>query len=107
IRKRFGLDPTHIVCGMVGRLNWTRRSRYCYGLELAEAIKRVQRPDLSVLIVGDGSGRAVLEAAIPANLRSRVVFTGRLPSNEVAAAMNAMDIGFVTQTLDGLGSYRL
>ena len=30
-----------------------------------------------------------------------------MPHEEIADAINCMDIGFITQTLDGLGSYRL
>ena len=106
-RARFGLPEGHLVCGVVGSLAWAPRQRYCYGLELVETLRRLGRRDVSVLIVGDGDGRARLEAAVPAGLRGRVVFTGRLPEAEVVAAMNALDVGFVTQSLDELGSYRL
>lgn len=106
-RQRLGLAPEHLVCGVVGSLNWTARQSYGYGLELVEALKRVKRTDVSMLIVGDGNGRARLEALVPDALRPRIVFTGRLPQAEVVGAMTAMDIGFITQTLDGLGSYRL
>lgn len=106
-KQRYGLHPDHVVCGVVGSLKWTPRQAYCYGLELVEALKRVRRADLSLLIVGDGDGRSRLEAAVPEALRARVVFTGRLPEAEVVSAMNAMDVGFITQTLDGLGSFRL
>ena len=40
-------------------------------------------------------------------LRDRIVFTGRVPEDEVVDTLNAMDVGFITQTLDELGSYRL
>lgn len=107
IRKRFGIAPGHIVCGVVGSMTWVARQNYCYGLELVEAALRVTRPDVSFLLVGDGDGRVRLESKVPETLRSRVVFTGRLPENQVVQAMNAMDIGFITQTLDRLGSFRL
>jgi glycosyltransferase involved in cell wall biosynthesis len=106
-RQSYGLNPGHLVCGVVGSLDWVRRQSYCYGLELIEALKRVKRQDLSILIVGDGNGRAILESAVSDTVRSRVVFTGRLPEAEVVRAINAMDVGFVTQTLDSLGNYRL
>lgn len=106
-KQQYGLCPDHLVCGVVGSLRWTPRQSYCYGLELVESLKRVQRQDVSVLIVGDGDGRARLEGAVPEHLRARVVFTGRLPEADVVRAMNAMDIGFITQTLDGLGNFRL
>lgn len=106
-KEGLGLDPTHLVCGVVGSLRWTPRQSYCYGLELVETLKRLTRTDISLLIVGDGTGKSVLEGRIPDRLRSRVVFTGRLPEAEVVRAMNAMDIGFITQTLDVLGNFRL
>ena len=106
-KESLGLDPSHLVCGVVGSLRWTPRQSYCYGLELVEILKRLKRPDISVLIIGDGSGKAILQQRVPDHLRSRIVFTGRLPEPEVVRAMNAMDIGFITQTLDGLGNFRL
>jgi glycosyltransferase involved in cell wall biosynthesis len=106
-RARFGLPSDHLVCGVVGSLTWVDRQQYCYGLELIETLKRCRRPDISMLIVGDGDGRSRLEARVPAELRSRVIFAGRLPQADVVAAMNAMDVGFITQTLDELGAYRL
>ena len=106
-KAKFGLDTGHIVCGVVGNLTWTPRQQYCYGLELVETLRRIKRPDLSVLIVGDGSGKATLEERVPEALRPRIVFTGRLQEAGVVEAMNAMDIGFITQTLDSLGSFRL
>jgi glycosyltransferase involved in cell wall biosynthesis len=106
-RERFGVAQDHLVCGVVGSLRWTPRQSYCYGLELVETLKLSRRADLSILIVGDGSGLEILRQRVPEALRSRVVFTGRLAEAEVVAAMNAMDIGFITQTLDQLGNFRL
>jgi glycosyltransferase involved in cell wall biosynthesis len=106
-RRKFGLAPSHLVCGVVGSLRWTPRQSYCYGLELVEALKRLKRLDVSLLIVGDGSGLERLRALVPDTLRERIVFTGRLPEAEVNAALNAMDVGFITQTLDQLGNFRL
>lgn len=107
IKRSLRLPPGDLVCGVVGSLKWTERQSYCYGLELVEAAQRLQRKDVSFLIVGDGDGRERLEKRVPEALRHRVVFTGRIPEAEVARVMNAMDIGFITQTLDSLGSYRL
>ena len=106
-RQRWNVPADHLVCGVVGSLRWVDRQNYCYGLELIEIVKRLTRPDVTMLIVGDGDGMDRLQAAVPENLKSRVIFTGRLPETDVVDAMNAMDIGFITQTLDGLGSYRL
>ena len=107
LRARFGLPADHLVCGVVGTITWTERQKYCYGLELIATLKRLKRTDVTMLIVGDGNGIAHLKAGLPDALRSQVVFTGRLPEAEVVGAMNTMDIGFITQTLDALGNYRL
>ncbi len=107
MKERYGLSPGHIVCGVAGSLRWVHRQKYCYGLELVEMLRHLDRDDVSVLIVGDGDGRPILQERVPEAWRDRVVFTGRLPEEEVSDALNAMDVGFVAQTLDGLGSYRL
>ncbi len=106
-RQKWNIPASHLVCGVVGSLRWTPRQSYCYGLELLETLKRLRREDVTLLIVGDGDGRSRLEQALPAALRHRAVFTGRVPAPDVAAAINCMDIGFITQTLDRLGNYRL
>ena len=107
IRKKYGINPDHLVCGVIGNLNWGTRQSCCQGYELIESLKRIEREDVTILIVGDGTGRSRLEQAISGKLRSRVVFTGRVPEAEVVDAINAMDIGFVTQILGKLGNYRL
>jgi glycosyltransferase involved in cell wall biosynthesis len=107
VKTQYGLSPDHLVAGIVGSLKWTERQQYCYGLELIEMLQYLQRPDVSVLIVGDGTGRETLQDRVPHSMRKRVVFTGRVPETEVATLLNAMDIGFITQTLDELGSFRL
>ncbi len=105
-RAELGIPPHHLVLGVVGSLTWSRQ-QYCYGLELIEALRRTRRGDVSVVIVGDGDGRARLDERVPDRLRDRVAFTGRVPAERVPIILRAFDIGFVTQTLDGLGSYRL
>ena len=107
IRTEYGLTPGHLVCGVVGSLRWTPRLQYGYGLELVEAARRLKRDDISFLIVGDGTGKPILQERVPEVLKKRVLFTGRIPEAEVVRAMNAMHVGFITQTLDELGSYRL
>ncbi|CEK15941.1 glycosyltransferase [Chthonomonas calidirosea] len=106
-KRALAIPPHHLVCGVVGSLNWTERQRYCYGLELIETLKLLKRADVTMLIVGDGSGLERLQAAVPASLQERARFTGRLQPDQVPCALHAMDIGFITQTLDKLGSFRL
>jgi glycosyltransferase involved in cell wall biosynthesis len=107
LRARFGLPESALVCGVVGSLVWSPRQKYCYGLELVEIITRLRRQDVVMFIVGDGDALERLRAAVPEALRQRVVFPGRLSEPDVVDAMNAMDIGFIVQTLDALGNFRL
>jgi Glycosyl transferases group 1 len=106
-RQKYGVNPDHLVCGVIGSLNWMSRQSCCQGYELVETLKLIEREDVSVLIVGDGTGKSRIEAAIPEKLKSRVILTGRVPKTEVVDAVNAMDIGFVTQIPGQLGNYRL
>lgn len=106
-KASLGIQPDQLVCGVVGILKWVARQSYCYGLELVQALKLVRRKDITILVVGDGDGQQILENSIPESLRSQVVFTGRLQDTQLANAINAMDLGFVTQTLDELGLFRL
>ncbi|MBC7808258.1 MAG: glycosyltransferase [Akkermansiaceae bacterium] len=107
IRREYHLPANHLICGIVGSLLWTQKQNYCYGLELIEAARRLKRTDMSFLIVGDGTGKAILQERVPQSMKDRVIFTGRVPEQEVVRVMNAMHIGFITQSLDGLGLYRL
>jgi hypothetical protein len=107
LKEQWQIPSDHLICGVVGSLKWTPRQQYCYGLELVETLKFLQREDMTFLIVGDGDGKAQLEQRVPPHLKHRVIFTGRVPMAEVAQAINLLDIGFITQTLDGLGNYRL
>lgn len=106
-RQKLGLPLDHIVCVVIGSLLWSPSQRYSYGLELVEMMNYLKRPDLSVLIVGDGNGREILESRVPRDKKERIHFTGRIAFKEVPQALHAADIGFITQTLDGLGNYRL
>ena len=106
IRQKYGIAPNGLVCGVIGSLIWVPTQSYCYGYELVETLKRTKRKDVSFLIVGDGDGKILLEKTVPEELRSRIVFTGRLPETEVVDVVNAMDIGFVT-LFGEMGNYRL
>lgn len=107
LRANLGIPATDTVLGVVGSLQWNPRHAYCYGLELVEAAKHVSRSDVTMLIVGDGSGLGELQKRVPPDLAKRIVFTGRVDQQGVVDMLNVMDVGLITQTLDGLGSYRL
>jgi glycosyltransferase involved in cell wall biosynthesis len=104
IRERLVIDSHALVVGLVGSLRWNSRVGYCYGAELVHALTRVDRPDVHVLIVGDGNGRERLEAM--AEDDGRITFTGRVERDEVPSYLAAMDIASLPQSVDGVGSFR-
>jgi glycosyltransferase involved in cell wall biosynthesis len=103
-RARLGVPPDALVFGLVGSLQWSPQARYCYGLELVRAVRRTARDDVRVLIVGGGSGRERLEAERAGD--ERVLLTGKLPREDVAGHLAAMDVASLPQRLDGVGAYR-
>jgi len=106
IRQRLGIPDHALVVGIAGSLVWTPRVKYCYGAELVHAALHARRPELRVLIVGDGTGLDHLKR-LAGNLDGRTVFfTGRVPQSEVPAYLAAMDVGSLPQSLDGVGNFR-
>lgn len=105
-RRRFGLPEDAIVFGLVGSLGWHERAGYCYGAELVRAAARVERTDVYVLVVGDGSGRASLEELAGPLLGRRVLLPGAVPREEVPLALAAMDVASLPQSVDGVGAFR-
>lgn len=106
VRQRLGIGSDSIVFGIAGTLQWNARRRYCYGLELIRAVRRVDRPDVAVLIVGDGAGRAALEDDAGDQIGVSVFFAGRVPQADVASHLAAMDVASLPQSVDGVGSFR-
>lgn len=106
VRAQLSIPADALVVGIVGSLAWNRRVGYCYGYELVQALKRVQRKDVYAIIVGDGEGKNILESLANEHDLKRVRFTGRVPRTEVAAYLSAMDAASLPQSVDKLGSFR-
>ncbi|HSZ06404.1 MAG TPA: glycosyltransferase [Solirubrobacteraceae bacterium] len=106
IRAQLGIPPDALVVGLVGSLHWNEHVGYAYGAELVRAIRRVERRDVLVCIVGDGSGRPRLERMAGEDLGSRVLLPGRVPARDVPDYLAAFDVGSLSQSVDGVGSFR-
>jgi glycosyltransferase involved in cell wall biosynthesis len=107
VRERLGISESAVVFGIVGSLSWNARVKYCYGLELVRAfLLAADRPDLHVVIVGDGDGRPELEALASKGVASRLHLTGRVHRSEVPDYLAAMDVVTLPQSVDSVGSFR-
>ena len=88
VRERYGLEANAPLIISLGRLAAEKN----LGVMLdAFAQARARRPELRLLVVGDGPVRSALEAQAPEN----AVFTGAVPYAEVPALLAAADV-FVT-----------
>lgn len=105
-REELGIPAEAIVFGIVGSLAWAESVGYCYGHELIAALRQVKRPDVAVLVVGDGSGLERLEALAGEELGKRVLLPGRVPRERVPSYLAAIDVASLPQSVDGVGSFR-
>jgi len=104
LRRRHRLEGRFVV-GLVGSIHHNPAFRLFYGWELAEALALLpaDRPVVGV-VVGDGPGRPVLEAARERlGLGDRLRLIGQVPHGDVPLWMNAFDVGLSTQTDDPVG----
>jgi hypothetical protein len=105
-REKLGIPANQIVVGIAGSMVWNRRYQYCYGMELVEAACKVRRPDVTFLMVGDGGGLPHLEAKAAGLPGGRVIFTGRIPQDQLPAYYAACDLASLPQSVDRVGSFR-
>lgn len=102
---RAELGVSGFVAGLVGSLHRAPRLGTVYGWDLVEALR--DAPDVTALIVGDGSGRAELEQrARGLGVHERCRFVGAVPPEAVAHWIGAMDVAISTQTNDRVGAVR-
>ena len=106
IREELNIDSHTLVFGIAGSLAWSHRVGFCYGRELVEAIRDVERKDIAVLIVGGGDGYSRLERIAGDRIGKQVYLIGRVPRHEVPAYLAAMDVASLPQSVDQVGSFR-
>lgn len=94
-RRRLGFTDDEIVVGFLGRLSPVKNVECVIN---AVALLRERRPEVRVMIAGDGGQRPVLRRRARRKLGDRAVFTGAIPHSEVKHYHAAMDV-FVTASL--------
>ena len=106
LRTRLGLENKFVV-GVLGSLVFSPRLEICYGWDLIQALAELRDTPLHGLIIGDGHGRAWLEAqARRLGVADRVTFCGRIPHAEVPAYLRLLDVALSTQTNNLPGQVR-
>jgi glycosyltransferase involved in cell wall biosynthesis len=106
VRAQLGVARETLLVGLVGSLHWNARVGYVYGAELVQAIRQVSRQDVAVCILGDGDGMARLRELAGEDLGVRVFLPGRVPAQQVADHLAAFDLASLSQSVDGIGSFR-
>ena len=105
-RRELGIPEDAVVFGLVGSLEWTEGIEYCYGLELVRAALGVDRDDLRVVVVGDGTGLNRLRTLAGEEDGERILFPGRVPKEQVTSYLTAFDVASLPQSVDRVGSFR-
>jgi glycosyltransferase involved in cell wall biosynthesis len=106
IRQQLGLEDC-LVVGLVGTMAWSDHHQMCYGWDILEAMKLLPNRSIKALLVGDGSGRSILEQrAREFGIADRVIFTGQIPYSQLADYLCAMDVCISTQSNNLVGKVR-
>jgi glycosyltransferase involved in cell wall biosynthesis len=106
IRSKLGLEDC-LVVGLVGTMSWSEHHQMCYGWDILAAMQLLKDQPIKALLVGDGSGRSILEQQAQAwGIADRVLFTGQVPYAQLADYLAAMDVCVSTQSNDLVGQVR-
>jgi glycosyltransferase involved in cell wall biosynthesis len=106
LRERLGLSE-HLIVGMMGTTNWSKKLKLCYGWELIEALKYLKNLKVKGIIIGTGTGLPRLkQRAKELGILDNVVFVGRIPYSAVPKYISFMDVCISTQTDNLVGKVR-
>lgn len=106
IRKQLGIADDSLVFGLLGSIVLTQRFQYCYGYELVKAFQKINSKNITILVVGDGSGLDYLKQLAGEDLGKRIFLPGNVPYEQVLDYMAAMDVASLPQSVDAVGSFR-
>lgn len=93
IRQKFGLENKVVI-------GWTGSFRGFHGLDgLVRSFQKVvlSRPDARLVLVGDGAEREAIERLVDyLQLRNAVIFSGRVPFEEIPFYVASFDVAIVS-----------
>lgn len=84
VRQQFSIDPARRRAVFCGRMIHEKRPHMALDAFVALAD---QRPDLDLIMIGDGVKKVELEARVPERLKGRVLFTGFVGRQEIISAL--------------------
>jgi glycosyltransferase involved in cell wall biosynthesis len=104
-RLPIGFGPgRELTVGFLGSSIWSKRRGVCAGWELVEVIRLLKDEPVRGLLVGSGSGIAVLqERCRQYGILDRVHFAGHVPYDELPAWLRQMDVCLLTLSNDAIG----
>lgn len=91
-RERWKLNG-RFVCSYIGTIGMA--SGLAVFLRAARRLRELRRADIVLLAVGDGAVREDLERQAAGEGLDQVIFTGRVPKEEVPALLAASDLCFI------------
>ncbi len=97
-REALGIGPDELVIGHTGRFGAPKN--HAFLVEVAAEVAKV-RPDMRLLLVGDGPTRPAIEQrVVELGLRERTIFAGI--RNDVPVLLQAMDVFLFPSLWEGL-----
>lgn len=106
LRSRLGLDEVLSV-GILGSSVWSERLGVCVGWELVELVRMMKGRPVKGVLIGDGSGVAVLRERVRQyGIESQMLFVDRVPYAQVPEYLSALDVVLSTQSNDVVGQVR-
>ncbi len=102
LRKKYSLGDA-LVLGVMGHLFWNFRYKFSYGTYMIEAMAILKDLNIKAIILGEGIGRKYLEERIEElGLTDKIVFTGRVPYEELPQYLNLIDAYIFTCSPENL-----
>jgi hypothetical protein len=104
VRAELGVGEDTLLIGLTGSIH--KRREYVYGSELVRAIRRSERRDVAVCVIGDGSGMDLLRQEAGEDLGGRILLPGRIAPELVPDYLAACDLASLSQSTDEVGAFR-